>query len=406
MLKRLLILIALCLPVEAFATAHFATPPPGLPGTPPRTGGGASGADRESGVVVLRPGPRRGAAVAALAPSGRPEWVVFGTPGEVARAETALTQAGAAVLSRRSLPTLARRITVFDLRGVSGAQAVAASGSARAAPNTLYRFAQGAGPRLYAAGVVRDGGCRLSPGIRIGVIDGAVDTRHPALAGARVVARDMRVAGQAAASGAHGTAVAGLIAGGGDWSGFAQGAQVLAADAFAAETGGAAADVDRIAGALDWVLQGRALVVNMSFAGPPNTVLAELLGLAARRALLVAASGNSGADASLWPAASAHVIAVTAIDAGRRGYRRATTGPQVEVAAPGVDVWVAKGAGGGYASGTSYAAPVVTSFAARLLARGLTPGAARAALARTAEDLGPKGRDTRFGHGLVVAPGC
>ena len=206
--------------------------------------------------------------------------------------------------------------------------------------------------------------------------------------------------------GSHGTAVAALIAGGGDFAGFAQGAQILAADAFAAERGGGAADVDRIAGALDWTLRGGADVVNMSFAGPPNTVLAEILSLAAQRTLLVAATGNSGSEASLWPAASRHVIAVTAIDAARRGYRKATTGPQVEIAAPGVDVWIAKGSGGGYASGTSYAAPVVTAFAARLLAQGRSRAAVRAALASTAVDLGPAGRDTRFGHGLVLAPGC
>lgn len=403
MLRGILIALALCLPIEAFATAHFSTLPPGTPGTPPRTGG--SGSDSDRGITV-RGGQRGAGRVTAVAPSGRPEWVVFGTPAQVQAAETALAQAGAAILGRRELPGMARRISVIDLRGVSGQQAVAASGPARAAPNTLYRFAEAANPRLYAAAVVRDGGCRLPPSIRIGVIDGAIDPGHPALSGARVIRQDTRAPGQSAAGGSHGTAVAALIAGGGAYSGFAQGAQVLAVDAFAVEKGGPAADIDRIAGALDWTLRGGAHVVNMSFAGPPNTVLAELLELSSRRTLLVAATGNTGRDASLWPAASAHVIAVTAIDAARRGYRRATTGPQVEVAAPGVDVWVAKGSGGGYASGTSYAAPVVTAFAARLLARGQSRQAVRAALAGTAEDLGPAGRDTRFGHGLVVAPSC
>ena len=402
MLHRSLTVLALALSIGVLLAGGAVAQTQGTPGGPPR--GGASGSDDRG--ISIGSGQRGSGRVVARAASGRPEWVVFGTPGQVAAAEVALADAGAAILSRRDLPGIARRITVFDLRGLSGPQAVAAAGAARAAPNTLYRFAQASGPRLYAADVVRDGGCRLPSRVRIGVIDGAVDPAHPALAGARLVSLDTRVPGQSAAGGSHGTAVAGLIAGGGAFSGFAQGAQVLAADAFAVEEGGAAADVDRIAGALDWTLQGGAQVVNMSFAGPPNTVLAELLELAAQRTLLVAATGNTGKDGSLWPAASAHVIAVTAIDAARRGYRRATTGPQVEVAAPGVDVWVAKGAGGGYASGTSYAAPVVTAFAARLLARGQSRAAVRAALARTAEDLGPAGRDTRFGHGLVVAPGC
>jgi subtilisin family serine protease len=56
------------------------------------------------------------------------------------------------------------------------------------------------------------------------------------------------------------------------------------------------------------------------------------------------------------------------------------------------------------ASGTSYAAPIVTALAARLRAR--SADALRAALRRSAADLGPPGRDTGTGWGLVRASGC
>lgn len=376
-------------------------PPGGQPGQGVLIPQGGSGGD--DGVERVDP---RLAEVAVVRGGRRAEWLIFGTPAQVAAAEAALQNAGAVLLRRRGLPAFSRQITIFDLRGLRVSRAVTLAGAARVAPNHLYRHAQGGAPRLYAARVTGDRGCVLPSAIRVGVIDSAVDPGHPALAGARIFQASTRAERQRPGGGSHGTAVAGLIVGRGAFGGFAPGASLYLADAFSRDRGAPAADVDRIGGALDWMARNRVSVVNMSFAGPPNPVLAELLALASQRMLLVAAMGNSGRTEALWPAASDRVIAVTAVDAARRGYRRATTGAHVEVAAPGVDVWVAKGRGGGYASGTSYAAPIITAFSARLLARGQSRDAVRRTLSRTAQDLGQPGRDTRFGHGLAIAPGC
>jgi serine protease len=52
--------------------------------------------------------------------------------------------------------------------------------------------------------------------------------------------------------------------------------------------------------------------------------------------------------------------------------------------------------------GTSMAAPHVSAAAAMLYAQGITtPGAIRAALQQTAEDLGAPGRDDQYGYGLI-----
>jgi subtilisin family serine protease len=85
-------------------------------------------------------------------------------------------------------------------------------------------------------------------------------------------------------------------------------------------------------------------------------------------------------------------------------------GPEVELAAPGVDIYSTY-KGGGYAtlSGTSMAAPHVTGAAALVIAggiadvngNGLISDEVRGRLQSTAEDLGVVGRDNLYGYGLV-----
>jgi subtilisin family serine protease len=108
----------------------------------------------------------------------------------------------------------------------------------------------------------------------------------------------------------------------------------------------------------------------------------------------------------LYPASYPHVIGVTAVDAHRRVLIEAARGNQVMFAARGADMSAAD-SGAKYAAirGTSFAAPIV----AALLAQSVTApdlGSANAAievLARSAIDLGSKGRDLTYGFGLVAA---
>lgn len=347
----------------------------------------------------------------------RPEYVIVGPRGQSAAAERALEAAGAVLIRRRDFRNLRQRTLVFDLRGLSLAQARRILD--RAAPQTsadvhsLFRFAQGA-PRLYAADLIGQSGaaghCRLN-GLRIGQIDGVVDRSHPALQGAGVISHSVLRKGERHSDTGHGTSVAALLVGqdaSGALSGYAGGAQLYAVAAFGRDNRGAAADVERIGAALDWLLGHNVRLINMSFAGPVNTALDAMLdGAAARGAVLIAAAGNGGNARAVYPAASDSVIAVTAVDARLRRYRSANTGDHIEFAAPGVDLYVARGRGGGYASGTSYAAPILSGLAARLMKRGVRSGPAiRARLKGQSVDLGTPGRDSAFGWGLVKASGC
>ena len=121
--------------------------------------------------------------------------------------------------------------------------------------------------------------------------------------------------------------------------------------------------------------------------------------------LVVAAAGNSS-GAVAYPAAYPSVIAVSAIDSGGQFASFSNSGPEIELAAPGADVYSTYG-GGGYTtlSGTSMACPHVAGVAALVWsAPGLgcsSAAAVRARLRETARDLGLT--PAQQGYGLVDA---
>lgn len=371
-------------------------------------GGGSSASDDRD-----RDNSRRVPDNVALFENRRPEYVVSGPIADAEQAEAALEQAGAVLVSFRDLAPLDRRVMIFDLRNL--ALETARQRLAQAAPaflvdfNHLYTYAQGA-PRVYAATLIGDPAtvCRVGRGQRLGLIDGPVQENHPALRQADIVVRSALARGQTTGDSAHGTAVAALMVGedpAGYLNGFAAGARLYAINAFALEQRSVAADVDRIGAALTWLLSNNVRLINMSFAGPQNVVLADLLAQSeGQGAIMIAAAGNTGRERALLPASAEAVVAVTAVDASMRRYRAATRGSHIEFAAPGVDVYVAQDGGGGYATGTSYAAPIVTALAARM-----TPNSVaelRGQLRNRVMDLGDPGHDAQFGWGLVRNIGC
>ena len=238
--------------------------------------------------------------------------------------------------------------------------------------------------------------------ITIGLIDTEVDARHPALRGARLGQRDFLPAHREIPE--HGTAVASLLLD--QREGLLPRSRVLVASIFKNSVrGNVVGSAAELVQALDWLTSERVAAINMSLAGPPN----ELLRLAVERTLarghvIVAAVGNDGPNAKLlYPASYPGVLGITAIDNENRVYRRAAQGPQVDFAAPGVDVPLAHPRGYGLYTGTSFAAP----YAAAVVAAGLSRPDPRETgrwmdqLARQAIDLGARGRDPAYGLGLI-----
>jgi Subtilase family len=242
--------------------------------------------------------------------------------------------------------------------------------------------------------------------VLVAVIDSGIDGAHPELQSV-VAARFDTFKGDLTPH-KHGTAMASAIAAHGRLLGVAPAAHILAVRAFDDAPAGAHATTTRVLDGLQWVANSGARVVNMSFTGPADSSVHDMIASIRRKgAVFVAAAGNDGPRApAAYPAAYPEVIAVTATDADDKLLNVANHGSYVAVAAPGVDIFVAA-PGGGYdfTTGTSVATAHVSGLAALLIARNpsLTPDAVQAILMRTAKDLGPPGRDDEFGAGLVDA---
>lgn len=287
-----------------------------------------------------------------------------------------------------------------------------------AQPNYLYALAQAAGaaapPDVSAQYVVSKlrllEAHRITGGddVLVAVIDSKIDATHPDLAG--VIAGEYdALGGSAAPPHAHGTAMAGAIAGHVKLLGVAPKVRLLAIRTFSGGGESAQATTFNILKGVDWAAAKNARVVNMSFAGPADAALRDMLGRAhARGMVLIAAVGNAGPRSPpLFPAADARVIGVTATDADDKLLPQANRGAQVAIAAPGVEI-LAAAPDGQYTvtSGTSVAAAHASGVAALLLARkaDLTPDALRRDLIRSARKV--PGTRREVGAGVIDAFGA
>lgn len=240
--------------------------------------------------------------------------------------------------------------------------------------------------------------------VLVAVIDSKIDTQHPDLTG--VVADEYDVVGTPATAHLHGTAMAGAIAARSKLVGVAPKVRLLAVRAFSGSGESAESTTFNILKSVDWAASKNARIVNMSFAGPADDLLREMLAKAnARGIVLIAAVGNAGPRSPpLYPAADPGVIGVTATDADDKLMPLANRGPQVSVAAPGVEI-LAVAPDGKYqiTSGTSVAAAHASGVAALLLASkpNLTPAQVRASLIRTANRI--PGKRSEVGAGVIDA---
>jgi subtilisin family serine protease len=279
--------------------------------------------------------------------------------------------------------------------------------------NALYRpQGQLALPRPdYAAKLIGWGEVpdTCGEGIRIGLIDTAVDAEWPGLLGAHVVQRSFLPDGAVTGSIEHGSAIASILVGqrsaGG--VGLLPGAELFVAGAFGADADGIPiADVMALIGGLDWLVGLRTPAINMSFAGDTNAVVrVALQQVIKNHTAVVAAAGNNGPSAPpAFPANEHGVIGVTAVDSHSQPYAEANRGDYVDFAAPGVRIWTpGPAAPGSYHTGTSFAAPFVTAAVAARLTKDATtnPEGIINSLASTTIDLGVPGPDPVFGRGLV-----
>lgn len=234
----------------------------------------------------------------------------------------------------------------------------------------------------------------------LGIIDGGV-ADHPSVRGR--VEQNGFVAGAPAPS-SHGTSVAALMIGNGDIKGARPGASLLAADVYGtAKTGGNATAIAR---ALGWLAGRGTSVVTISLVGPHNAFLKSAVAAAQRKGvIIVAAVGNDGPAAPpAFPASYLGVLAVTGVDGRNRALPEAGRASHTDFAAPGADIVSATSAKKkARVRGTSFAAPLVAAHLSTFYPRqsnGAVEPAVRKLMAE-AVDLGKKGHDPIYGHGLV-----
>ncbi len=273
-------------------------------------------------------------------------------------------------------------------------------------------------------------GDQYTTSVQVAILDTGVDLDHPDLAANIVWAVDATGGRSADDKNGHGTHCAGTIGavrdnagvvgmyanveiyaikvlgngGRGDWADLVNGIYLACQGPDGVE--GTADDAD---------------VISMSLGGSsaPQEVHDAIIHAYNLGIVIVAAAGNEGdGDASTdeisYPAAYPEVIAVGATDKDDTIASFSNSGPYIEVAAPGVNIYSTyKGGGYDTLSGTSMACPHVAGLVALIIAvHGKMPvgtfddtgqETVRGYLHSTALDLGPSGWDPAYGYGLVQA---
>ncbi|MCP3981996.1 MAG: S8 family serine peptidase [bacterium] len=288
---------------------------------------------------------------------------------------------------QRSIPDLGISISVDDL---PGQEAIAVLGAA------------GAHQRFTGAG------------IRVAVLDSGVALNHPLLAGALLgsgvdlVDHDACAAPHPEGVDAdgdgwvdegvhHGTYVAGLI------RLAAPGARILPIRVLDAEGHGS---VLRVVEGLRRAAASGARVINLSFEmlEESNLVKDAIAELVADGVVVVAAAGNRSDSVVGFPAKQPETIAVAAVDPNLIKSEFSNYGSEINLSAPGEQVYSSYGDGVARWDGTSFATPLVSAAAAILLEKypGLDADRVREMILEAVQpDNGPSDYSGNMGEGVL-----
>jgi subtilisin family serine protease len=256
-------------------------------------------------------------------------------------------------------------------------------------------------------------------GIKVAVIDTGIDLAHPDLKG-HIKGSYNAISPRKSATddNGHGTHVAGIIGAINNTFGVVGVAPNVNLYAVKVLDRNGSGYLSNIIKGMDWAIANHMNVINMSFGSATgNQSFADAVKRVHDAGIVqVAAAGNSG-GAVIFPAAYPEVIAVSATDNTDAPAYFTSHGPEVDIAAPGVNIFSTY-KGGTYAtlSGTSMASPHVAGTAALVLSRSISPAydtfitdgkwepeEVLKKMEDTSTDFGLPGWDEYFGYGLVNA---
>jgi subtilisin/minor extracellular protease Epr len=258
-------------------------------------------------------------------------------------------------------------------------------------------------------------------GINVAIIDTGINYNHPDLSGNYKGGYDFaNDDADPLDDNGHGTHCAGIIAAADNDIGVIGVAPEVDLYSLKVLDSTGSGYISDVIAAIEWAIETRKdtdtsndiQIISMSFGSNSGVTAFETACSQAYGSgiLLVAAAGNDGntrgtGNSVDYPAAYSSVIAVAATDSMNKRASFSSTGPTVELAAPGVNILSTYENDLTSLSGTSMACPHVVGTAALVLAANpsFTNGNIRNRLAKTATDLGTRGRDNLYGYGLVNA---
>lgn len=240
-------------------------------------------------------------------------------------------------------------------------------------------------------------------GVKVAVIDTGIDINHQDLViygGVNYVAK----ARSYDDDNGHGTHVAGIIAATNNEEGVvgvAFESKLYAVKALDRRGSGYLSDVIR---GIEWSIENQMDVINMSLGSDnPSISLENVLDYAKSQGLIVIAAAGNDSSAVDYPGAYSSTIAVGAVDNTLALANFSSNGPEVDIVAPGVNIYSTYKSGAYRTlNGTSMATPYIAGLAAMYKQKNPSATLAefRNALINGSQDLGNIGFDTFFGYGL------